>query len=134
MKKLFSYILPVFALFSLVFVTACDKDEEPTNTATIEISSPTEGQIIMGGATVDIKATLTGTEMLHGWKLEIRKVADDTVLYTAEAHDHGMSYTINETWTNNVTHHSDLVLEVFAQVTHEGEWQSKTVHFHAHPM
>ena len=134
MKKILFYILPAFALFSLVAFSSCKKDDEPQNSATIEISTPTEAQIFMGGATVPVKATMTGVEMLHGWKVEIRKVADNSVVFTAEAHEHAQSFTIDEAWVNNVTHHSDMVLEVFAQIDHDGAMQSKTVHFHCHPM
>ncbi len=135
MKKFLFYLLPTIALFSLVALNACKKDEDHhTNEATIEISSPTEGQMVMPGAILPIKATLTGHESLHGWKVELRKKSDNTVLFTADAHDHDLVLTIDEEWTNNVTEHTELVLEVFAQLDHDGAMTSKTVNLHAHPM
>ena len=134
MKKYLLFLLPTIALFSLVALNACKKDEHPANEATFDITSPTEGQMVMAGATLAIKATLTGKESLHGWKVELRKKADNTILFTAEAHDHDLVLTIDEVWTNNVTEHTDLVLEVFAQLDHDGTFSSKTVNLHAHPM
>lgn len=134
MKKFLFYLLPTIAIFSLVALNACKKDDHDHNEATIEISSPTEGQMVMAGGNLAIKATLTGTESLHGWKVELRKKADNTVLFTADNHDHQMVLTIDEVWTNNVTEHTDLVLEVFAQLDHDGTFATKTVNLHAHPM
>lgn len=134
MKKRFLFLLSALALMGLVCLNACKKDDNQTNDATIEISSPTEGQMVMGGATLAIQATLTGKETLHGWKIEIRKKADDSVVYEVENHDHAVMLGINESWTNNMTDHTDLVLEVSAEIDHDGTFVSKTVNFHAHPM
>ncbi len=134
MKKYIFSLLPLLAAATLVVFNACKKDEHHDNEATIEIASPTEGQIVMAGATLAIKATLTGKEDLHGWKVELRNKADNTVLFTADNHDHALTLTIDEVWTNNVTAHTDLVLEVFAQLDHDGALSSKKVNLHAHPM
>ena len=135
MKKYFLFLLPTLVLFSLVALNACKKDDgHHANEATIEISSPTEGQMVMGGATLEIKATLTGRESLHGWKVEIRKQSDNSLVFEADAHDHDLVLNINESWTNNVTEHTNLVLEVFALLDHDGTMTSKKVNFHAHPM
>jgi hypothetical protein len=134
MKKYFLFLLPTLALIGLVSMNACKKDDNHANEATIDISSPTEGQMVMAGGILAIKATLTGHESLHGWKVELRKKADNTVLFMVENHDHQQVLTIDETWTNNVTEHTDLVLEVFAQLDHDGTFSSKTVNLHAHPM
>lgn len=134
MKKYLFFLLPILAIAGLVSLNACNKDEDPANEATIEISSPTEGQMVMPGATLAIKATLTGKESLHGWKLELRKKADGTVLFSADAHDHALVLSIDETWTNNVTEHTNLELEIWAQLDHDGALTSKVVNLHAHPM
>lgn len=134
MKKMLFYLAASLTIYSLTALTSCKKDEEPQNEAIIEIASPSAGQIFMGGATVPVKAILTGVEILHGWKVEIRKVADDSVVFTAESHEHAQTFSIDEAWTNNVTEHSDMVVEVFAQLDHDGTMQSQTVHFHCHPM
>lgn len=85
------------------------------------------------GEVVAIKATLTSKESLHGWQVVIRKKADGTVLFDESAHVHGLTLTIDQSWTNNLTEHTDLELEVFAQLDHDGTKTSKVVEFHAHP-
>jgi len=134
MKKFIMLLLPAIALFSLVALNACKKDEhDHGNEATIEITSPTEGQQFHNGETVTIKATLTGKEALHGWKIEIRKKSDGTVLFSDDDHDHATTLTVEKTWVNTVTDHADLIVEVFAQLDHDGAKSSKTVNIHAHP-
>lgn len=135
MKKYLVLLLPILGLFGLTVLNACSKDDHSHgNDATITIASPTAGQMFHGGEMVPIKATLTGEESLHGWKVEIRKKSDGTVLFTADAHNHAVTLTIDEVWVNNLTEHTDLVLEVFARIDHDGAEVSKTVNFHAHPM
>jgi len=135
MKKYLVHLLPIIALSSLALFNACAKDDHGHgNEATIIIASPTEGQMFHGGENVPIKATLTGTETLHGWKVEIRNKLDGTVLFATDAHEHALTLSIDDVWTNNLTEHTDLVLEVFAQLDHDGTLLSKTVNFHAHPM
>ena len=134
MKKFIMLLLPAIALFSLVALNACKKDDhDHGNEATIEITSPTEGQQFHNGETVTIKATLTGKETLHGWKIEIRKKSDGTVLFSDDDHDHATTLTVEKTWVNTMTDHTALIVEVFAQVDHDGAMSSKPVNSHAHP-
>lgn len=134
-KHIASLLLTAFALFSLLVFNACKKDDhDHGNEATIEITSPTEGQQFHSGETMTIKATLTGKETLHGWKIEIRKKSDGTVLFSDDEHTHGKTLTVERTWVNNVTEHTDLVVEVFAQLDHDGKSTSKSVNTQAHPM
>lgn len=129
-KYLFLLAVVVPALLSL---NACKKEEDHGNEATIDILSPQEGQMFHQGEAVPIKAKLTGKETLHGWEIEIRKKSDGTVLFQKSAHVHDLTLTVDESWTNDVTEHTDLVLEVFAQLDHDGTKTSKSVNFHAHP-
>lgn len=133
MKKQFLLLFPILALSVLTALNSCKKTEEPANSATISISSPQEGQMFHQGETVAIKATLTGKETLHGWQIVLRKKSDGAVLFEKNAHVHDLTLTIDETWTNDLTDHTDLVLEVFAQLDHDGTKTSKVVNFHAHP-
>ncbi|MBK6929636.1 MAG: hypothetical protein IPH12_01790 [Saprospirales bacterium] len=132
MKRYFFYFMGSVLLAGLASVNACKKDGS-INSATIEILSPTAGQMFNAGEEAPIKATLTGKEQLHGWKVELRKKTDGTLLFTKEMHTHDLILVIDETWTNTLTEHTDLVLEVFAQIDHDGTLTSKTVEFHAHP-
>lgn len=123
----------MIAFAGVLTLDACKKDNSMTNEATFDITSPQEGQMFHAGEIVPIKATLTGKDLLHGWGIELRKKADGTVLLSKSIHEHGMTLTIDETWTNDVTEHTDLELEVFAQLDHDGTKTSKIVNFHAHP-
>lgn len=131
MKK-YLFLL-AFVVPALISLNACKKEEDHGNEATITITSPQEGQMFHQGEAVAIKATLTGKESLHGWAIELRKKSDDMVLLQKSAHVHDLTLTIDESWTNNVTEHTDLVLEVFVQLDHDGTKTSKVVNFHAHP-
>ena len=128
MENRLSFLIPL-----LFLLAACTKESVPANEVAFVIGSPLEGQMFHQGETVPIKATLTGKESLHGWAIEIRKKSDGVVLYEKSLHTHGLSLSIDESWTNNLTEHTDLVLEVFAQLDHDGNKTSKTVNFHAHP-
>ncbi len=134
MKKYLFHILPSLVLISLVALNACKKNEPAANTATIEITSPQEGQMFAKGDTVHITATLTGQLNLHGWEVAIRKKADNTVVYTNSLHVHDLILQVNDFWINDVTEDTGMVLEVSAQLDHEGTLASKTVNFHALPM
>ena len=132
MKK-YSLLLSVLALTTLTVFNGCTSQEQSTNEASFDIISPTQDQMFHPGEAVPIKATLTGKEPLHGWSVEIRKKADGTVLFAKSLHTHGPTLGIDESWTNDLADHTDLVLEVFAQLDHDGTLASKTVDFHAHP-
>ncbi len=133
MNKILLLLFPMLAFALTLTFDACSKEDNPSNSATISITSPQEGQMFHQGETVAIKATLTGKESLHGWQIVIRKKTDGTVLLDKSAHVHGLTLTVDESWTNDLTEHTDLELEVFAQLDHDGAKTSKTVAFHAHP-
>lgn len=133
MKKI--TFLSLFLAATLSFISSCKKDdghdEEPT--ADIAITAPTAGQEYMAGDTVFINATVTGTAAMHGWELHLRKVSDQTEVFSADAHDHAATYTITETWVNNVSDHTELQLEIVATLDHDGHTASKTVNIHCMP-
>ncbi len=135
MKNFCFLLLLLVAVGGLLFsVAACHKhDSSDEGEVRIEISSPREGQQFHHGEEVPIRATLTSTATLHGWAIEIRKKTDGTVLFTDDVHDHKKTFSIERSWKNNLTEHTDLVLEVFAQIDHDGKKTSRTLTFHAHP-
>lgn len=133
MKKI--TFLSMFLLATVSLVTSCKKDDDhdETPTAEIVIASPTAGQEFMDADTVNINATITGTAAMHGWELHLRKVSDQTDVFSADAHDHAASYTIAETWVNNLTDHTELQLEIIATLDHDGNTATKTVNIHCMP-
>ncbi len=130
-----------FSIFSYGFLGIClmmngschKHDSVGEGDVTIEIISPREGQQFHSGEQVPIRANITSSATLHGWAIEIRKKSDGQVLFVEDAHDHKKSFTLEKSWKNTMTEHTDLILEVFAQIDHDGKKTSRRVTFHAHP-
>lgn len=127
----------IFCLFlgSLFLLGACSKEETtPKLEATIHITSPSPGQVFEKGDTIHIEADIEAKQELHGWELVIRKKADNSVVYTTDKHTHGTTLHIHDHWVNDVTQHSDMVLEITAALDHSGDnLKTEKVDFHCHP-
>lgn len=123
------------ALAMVVLINSCKNDEDPiVDTANISITTPAEGAMIEQGAPVHITGTITTEGELHGYEIYIRKKSDNTVVFSVDEHVHGKTLSFDEQWVNNVTTHSDMELEVVANLSHEGDVTvSKKVNFHCHP-
>lgn len=131
MKKALLFVL--LALATSLSFFACEK-EEHQHDAEISILAPTAGQTFSLNQTVSIQADITSEEELHGWEITLRKKSDNTVLYTTDKHTHGTTLEIREQWVNNVTAHTDVVLEVKVALDHtSSETKTATVEFHCHP-
>lgn len=130
----FSIFLYGFLAVCLMILGSCHKhDSVDESDVTIEIISPREGQRFLSGEQVPIRARITSTETLHGWAVEIRKKSDGHVLFSENLRDHKKAFTIEKSWESAVAEHTDLILEVFAQIDHDGKKTSKQLTFHAHP-
>src|SRR6056297_2168770 len=80
----------------------------------LTISSPDEGNTFMLGQAVQIEATATSPEPMHGWSLYLVNTSPaepDTVMQMNE-HEHGTTFNISEEWTNDVSMHSDMELTI----------------------
>lgn len=123
------------ALAIVVLINSCKNDEDPiVDTANISITTPAEGATIEQGDPVHITGTITTEGELHGYEIYIRKKSDNTVVFSMDEHVHGKTLSFDEQWVNNVTTHSDMELEVVANLSHEGDVTvSKKVNFHCHP-
>lgn len=133
MKNL-KLLLPILFITYLFIACDDDKDEDQKLDATITIESPTTGQVFEKGDTVLIKATIESVQELHGWQVVIRRKADNSIVYENDRHEHGEVLIIQEKWVNNVTAHTDLMLEVTAALDHTGKnLKTETVSFHCHP-
>lgn len=124
-----------FLMLALVTVSCEEEDEvEPVNTATISISSPTEGAMVMANDSATIAGTITGEQTLHGYTLYVRRKSDNAELFKKEIHDHNTNITFNQKWgVGPVTTHTELELEVVVTLDHEGHTTNKKVNFHAMP-
>lgn len=129
-----SFVLYSLSIIGVLLLAHCHKHDSPNEAdVTIAITSPREGQQFHGSEQVPIRATITSSVMLHGWAVEIRKKSDGQILFTEDSHDHKKSFTLESSWKNTLSEHADLILEVFAQIDHDGKKTSKQVMFHAHP-
>lgn len=141
MKNFKSINITVVVLFvaTMGLVSSCKKKDDnpsptPTNNFSISVTSPTDMQTFTNGSTVNIKATISNSTEMHGYDLKItNKSNNNQEVFKKEAHEHATSYTIDESWLNNVTMHSDMELEITVYVDHEGNTKTQHVHFHCHP-
>jgi hypothetical protein len=130
----FSFFSYGFLAICLMTPASCHKhDSVDAGDVTIEIIAPREGQQFHSGEQVPIRAQISSTATLHGWAVEIRKKSGGQVLFAEDSHDHKKSFTLELSWKNTLTEHTDLILEVFAQIDHDGKKTSKQLTFHAHP-
>ena len=141
MKNIFSITGLALIISISSIIVSCKKDEEaPADehthaaTATITITNPVEGATYEAGDVVPVDVSISGSAELHGYQvLLINTTADDTLI-NAEVHDHATTYTYTNTWTNDVTAHSDMICKVKAYIDHDGNTTEKSVAFHCHPM
>ena len=134
MKK--ATILSTFLAALVLLTVSCKKDKETdehNDTADIQIAAPVADHEYAAGDSVLINATITGKAAMHGWELHIRKTADQSEVFSDEAHDHAAIYTISKYWINNVTVHTMMELEIIATIDHDGHTASKKVAFHCNP-
>ena len=131
------------AILAAAIITSCKKKDEETNNTTttptptpvanIVINSPSEGAMFELDSVVTINVDITADFEMHGYDVYvINETAGDTV-WTDGLHDHGESFHIDGTWTNNVTEHSDMMIKVVAEIDHDGNTTEKSLHFHCHP-
>lgn len=131
MKKFFVPALSLLlAVAGLAFV-ACNKDNDHdhSNTATINILSPVEGQVVAAGATLIISAEASAPEELHGWEIILRNKATGVQIDNFDEHDHGTSFQVEQDWVANVPPGTEVELEFIVVVDHEDNTNSKKVNF-----
>lgn len=128
--KNFKFNYTFLALFfGLSFlISSCSDDDEVKPTATITLTSPTDPGLIASGNVLKITGTIAGNQEIHGYVINIRDVADNSIMYTTEVHDHAKDITINQEWTAPaVTSKKMLNLEIIATLDHDGKAETKTV-------
>ncbi len=124
-------------LVSGIAFTACKKEKhadhdehEDHATALITITNPHENDTIQGNFTVS--GSIEGTANLHGYQVTVKKAANDSIIYQTSTDEHTSSFTINQAVTNPFTIYTPLKLEVVTVLDHDGNTESKTVHFVVH--
>jgi hypothetical protein len=139
-KNINTILIAVLFTASAVSISSCKRKDDnptpstPTSTVTFSISSPTEGATFHLGDTVWIKGTAVSINQLHGYALTLTNKTTNAVVLNADDHVHGTTVTLDTFWVNNVADHSDMRLQIDAEIDHEGNKESKTINFHCHPM
>lgn len=140
-NKISTIITVLLLVATTAFTSSCNKsDDDNTNTTpadnfSAQITSPEAGKVFPNATSVKIEATISNDKELHGYAVRIinKSMNDAEVFKTEHKHMHSKSYTISEEWVNNVTHHSDMQLQIIAYTDHEGTERVKTIDFHCHP-
>lgn len=133
MKK---YILNLGILsLSIVMLASCKKDDDHDHGSGTTVPDPVftfstliENDTIQASEVVSMLGTITyGTEM-HGYAVKIHNHTTETDLFSADYHEHGASYNVNESWTNNVTDTSEIEVSIAAAIDHTGTLVTKAYH------
>jgi len=127
-----------------IFISSCKKEDDhhhddPTveKNVTITVNNALEGLQFNLNQEIHFDITVTGNFEMHGWEIKLVNLSNNNaVVFEANAHDHGTSYSIDEHWTNNVTMMSDMELQIKVAKGHEESdgYATKNVHFHCHNM
>lgn len=130
------FLITTILLGSLV-ATACKKEKKTETTddhshasALITISSPNENDTIQGNFVVT--GTIEATEELHGYQITVSNPLNDSIIYQNEVHEHTANFTINSSITNGFNSFTRLKLEIIAALDHDGNTETKSVHFVVH--
>lgn len=113
-----------------------DHDEVEDKVMTVTINSPSESQIFALNDVVTVSGSIIANFDLHGYEVKLFNESNsDSLMFESFTHGHSESLNFSETWTNTVSGHSDVRIEVSALADHEGnEKETGIVRIHCHPM
>lgn len=134
MKKTFFLIIG-----AVCTLAACKKEDVQTTeekSVDITVTNPSEGQMFMNGLEVSLEGTIESNFEMHGYAITFYNESNnDSILFETDSHSHGTMFNLHAHWTNNVTDHSNVRIEIIADDSHSGEEvYQKTVNIHCHPM
>lgn len=135
-KSVWSFIVVLSAI--VLLVAACKKEDDDDGhhaaTASVSISSPADDAMYNVNDTVHINAALLADETLHGYDVYIRRKADNSTVFTADAHVHNKSITVDTFWVNTLSGDTtDMELEITTAIDHDGNSIGKKVGFKCLP-
>lgn len=119
----------LFFLFVLIIVS-CKKDNHDDHdhhhhddiVITISLTSPAESASFDVSDVVNITGDITADGTIHGYTVELINVSNaDSILFSNDVHSHDESLSISETWTNNLSDTSNVIVRITAFSDHEGE-------------
>jgi len=123
MKHIFIIALSAIAL------TACNKDEPgdghdhdhgENDPIMITFNTPNENESFDFNEVVTAEGWIMRASNVHGYTVELLNQSNqDSVLYTHEVHDHGNELHFNDTWTNDLSDTSTVMIRIVAFGDHE---------------
>lgn len=140
MKKVKFIIIGLYVILGL---TNCKKDDNNDNDQETEtkqmivvIDNPTADQMFALDDVITISGSITANFDMHGYEVKLFNESNsDSLMFESFTHGHGESLNFSESWTNTVSDHSDVRVEVSALGDHEGvNRETETVHIQCHPM
>lgn len=115
----------ILALLVSIAVS-CKKHEEGAEvTATITIASPTANDTIAFGQAVHLQGTINGSAEMHGYIVTFTNQTTGNPIYSQVYDSHSSVYTINDSWTNNVSDTTTVKLFIDVEKDHDGNKETK---------
>lgn len=106
-----------------------DVDVADQEKLTLQISKPVEAQAFRQNDTVWILAKAAYVSQLHGYALQLTDTASKTVYLDITEHVHGSTFDIDTFWVNTAKAGATLQLQLTAEIDHEGNEKTTSVHF-----
>ena len=136
MKKNNQIIIAFLLIATLFVFNACENEDEHHDLSASDISlvinSPTDAQEFEADDTIFINATIDAPSEMHGYEVHLKRLADTVEVLTKVVDLHTNHFAIKENYINPGLIHSDMELEIFAKIEHNGKSISKKVQFHCH--
>lgn len=115
-------------IVALLVIVSCKKKEvEAPVTASISISSIAENDTVQPNATVHLTGTITGSDEMHGYTVTFTNLATGNPVFSKVYDVHSTNYSIDETWTNNVSDTATVQLKIVVEKDHDGNLETKTI-------
>lgn len=135
MKKvnfLFIGLIIVIVLTNCKKEVSDDSTSDETKQITVVINTPIAEQVYNFNNVVTVSGSITANFDMHGYEIKLYNESNsDSLMFESFTHGHGESMNFSKTWTNNVSDHSDVRVEVSALSDHEGiERETEVVHIY----
>jgi hypothetical protein len=122
----------IFLLLSSSFLlfTACEKEKITTPaTVNFDVITPIEEQVYNLGDTVKLLANVSASSAVQHYRVIFRYVTTGQVKNNYVFVD-SKSFTINNSWVNNLPAGGDMLVEITAELDTKGsDFRKKTIYF-----
>jgi hypothetical protein len=107
---------------------ACKKENNTTETpliGTIDIAQPLKNDTLIIDSMFTISTFISANKELHGHYLVVYNQLDQSVVYEHQVHEHGTTYSLNDTVAMTISALTPLRIVVEAAGDHAGELITK---------